>query len=496
MDPLTAFTDISLEDEPVGIPTPIMEDPRASASATSTPRFVRWMIRLNLVEASAPAASWQTTFDRLQLAYEQYVAAHPFPQEEEEETVVAPVTTTAPAATETAAAATPDLDPLTAMVQATESEAQRLAAMDLAYRKERALRNRGQGTARMLPESEDYDEAAAALIVLDKDLDRLADPHTTAAAGGVTTTTTVTGARKDMLRQVLFVIHCEYPEPGYRQGMHEIASYLLYALELDGARGFVEASQYQPALTYHVLAKVLRGMRAAFDVQSASHPTSTGPSTTLAQIGRRVDHFVRTHDPLLGQRLASLQVPPQMYFLKWIRLLFSREVPGVLDFWDQAFFESPTPTETLQWIPLLEALTAARLLVWSAHLMSLPDEGQLLQSTYITSKKLCILSCQHCSVPHLLFATHSLDEFTGGAGNENLVWRRPRFVADTGCAASHSTGESAVPTTHSWCCNQATAGGLESFACPFGFLVAHTRASEKLSGGCGKWRSTLGRLDG
>jgi hypothetical protein len=390
MDPLTAFTDISLDDEPVR-PTPVAVVPRASTATsgtTATPRFVRWMIRVHLLEASASAASWKTTFDRLQSAYEQCVASHPLTQEEEEgETLVAHNEQTAPAET-----ASPDLDPLTAMVQATESEAQRLAAMDLAYRKERALRNRGQATARMLPESEDYDEAAAALIVLDKDLDRLADPHTT---------TTVTGARKALLRQVLFVTHCEYPEPGYRQGMHEIASYLLYALELDGASGVlvVEAS-YRPALTYHVLVQVLRGMRAAFDVHSSSAasrlPTATGPSTTLAQIGRRVDHFVRTHDPLLGQRLASLQVPPQMYFLKWIRLLFSREVQGVLEFWDEAFFAAPSNTQALDWVPLLEALTAARLLVWSAHLMSLPDEGQLLQSKCIARQKLFIHSC--CSM--------------------------------------------------------------------------------------------------
>ena len=396
-DPLS-FMDISLDDDPTPapslLPAPSSSSvPRASPTTTvgatsasrtnmdhaNTPRFLRWMIHMGLVEASP--SSWETAFIQMQSTFELNVQAHPYPD----------MTTTTEEGEQNALdgnqadTATFDLDPLTAMVQATESEEKRLAAMDLEYRKAQALRNRGKAAARLLPESEEYDEELATLQVIDKDLARLANPHHDGRTNSNNNSndseeTAQKVARKELLRQVLFVYHCENNDPGYRQGMHEIASYLLFALELDNS-GKIDA-EYQASLTYHLLEKVLHGMAAAYDVQNniSSKGTATvHGSNTLQLIGRRVDHIVRTHDPLLGQRLAKLQVPPQMYFTKWIRLLFAREVNEVLEFWDEAFFNDQI-TATQDFMPLLEAWTAARLLVWSAHFMSIRDEGQLLQT--------------------------------------------------------------------------------------------------------------------
>ena len=367
LDPLSAdpedlfsFTDINLDDPP-SLPTATTATPPSSSSAkpvssvsSGNPRFLQWMISMGILEPSS--STWEEAFQNMQSTYEQFVESHPYPQEQAEETKDGETGATATA--EVVSSINLDLDPLTAMVQATESEEKRLAEMDLQYRKDKALRNRGKGSARILPESEDYDESLAALQVIDKDLARLADPRDS-------NTVSDPGPRQEMLRQVLFCYQCENPEPGYRQGMHEIASYMLYALELDTS-GTVHP-RFQASLTYHLLTRVLVGMAAAFDAGDA-----------LPSIGRRVDHIVRTHDPLLGQRLAKLQVPPQMFFTKWIRLLFAREVSNVLEFWDEAFFA--TLMNDGNFMPLLEAWTAARLLIWSAHFMSIRDDGQLLQT--------------------------------------------------------------------------------------------------------------------
>lgn len=364
-----SFMDISLDDDPAtSAPAPAATvvgsappAPVPASAANCSPRCLRWMIHMGLLGKSV--SEWESSFRQMKSTYEELVEAHPYPTGEDAvATVDAPVQegTKAPPNNE----ASLDLDPLSAMVKATESEEKRLAEMDLQYRKEKALRNRGKANARMLPESEEYDEEFASLLVIDKDLDRLANPH---HDGNMEKEM----ARKGILREILFVYHCENSDPGYRQGMHEIASYLLYALELDNS-GTVH-SCYQAPLTYQLLTKVLHGMATAFDVHNGS---STG--SALQTIGRRVDHTVRTHEPLLGQRLAKLQVPPQMYFTKWIRLLFAREVVDVLGFWDEAFFGSQVAAH--DFMPVLEAWTAARLLIWSAHFMSIRDDGQLLQT--------------------------------------------------------------------------------------------------------------------
>eukprot|EP00977_Amphora_coffeiformis_P007512 scaffold1640_cov161-Amphora_coffeaeformis.AAC.35 len=373
-DPLS-FLDISLDDDPAPSPVPAAPPsvpsppppPKEAAPGTTvltsiTPRFLRWMIHLGLLVDSP--SSWELSFQQMQSTYQEHVQAHPYPVGEDEATVGGDKNAPAQQQLTSSENNSLDLDPLSAIVRATESEEKQLAEMDLQYRKEKALRNRGKGTARMLPESEEYDEEFATLQVIDKDLARLANPHNN-------DNTEKEAARQEMLRQILFVYHCENTDPGYRQGMHEIASYLLFALELDISDAV--KSSYQAPLTYHLLAQVLQGMAAAFDIQNGGSAGSA-----LQTIGRRVDYAVRTHDPLLGQRLAKLQVPPQMYFTKWIRLLFAREVTEVLEFWDEAFFGTPVTAQNF--MPLLEAWTAARLLIWSAHFMSIRDEGQLLQT--------------------------------------------------------------------------------------------------------------------
>lgn len=256
--------------------------------------------------------------------YRDLTQQHAIPTEEDES-----LPTTTPDVGSTA----PDVDPLTAMVLEETKKTERLQQRDLQYRKERAMRHRGQAVSRSVVESEDYDEDAVALQIIDKDLERLPDPGTECAAD-----------RKILLRRMLYIYQCQH-EVGYRQGMHEIASYLLYVLELENA---VDVSQ-----VYAMLETILTAIGPAYEA---------GATDTLANMSRRILQLVARHDSGLAPILQQLPCPPQLYLTKWIRLLFSREVSDVLIVWDAFVDWLP------DWMTVLEAAAAARLLQWRKEL--------------------------------------------------------------------------------------------------------------------------------
>ena len=164
--------------------------------------------------------------------------------------------------------------------------------------------------------------------------------------------------------------------------MHEIASHLLHAHELEHETT-VDAPHERPAAAAHtfaLLCAILDPLQPAFDVGvvvTASSPTtatsttestssstlptpsvastrspmsSTTTTTTsaaptivdkqpLVALGRRVLQWTgRYHPHLILCVQHKVQVPPQLYLTKWIRLLYSRELEtartAVLPFWD------------------------------------------------------------------------------------------------------------------------------------------------------------------
>lgn len=260
--------------------------------------------------------------------YQTYVHEHPFPdlvahssEATSEETDEAEQGCETDKPSESTAVS--DLDPLTAIMMEEQERTTRLQELDLKYRKERARRKRAGGSSSNTANIEDeaYDENAATLEIIDKDLHRLHVDHETEA-----------------LRTVLYVYHCRHPDPGYRQGMHEVASNLLLVLE-------------EPSEVYAFLDVLLHDIAVAYDVQSTHHP--------LEQMSRRILSMTARVDSQLWERLESVGVPPAIYLTKWIRLLFGREVTHVLELWD-IFFELRSLGYSM--LGVLEATSAARLL--------------------------------------------------------------------------------------------------------------------------------------
>ncbi len=198
--------------------------------------------------------------------------------------------------------------------------------------------------------------------------------------------------RADRLSRLLFVYAREHPEIGYRQGMHETLSFILLALEMDlleqsvqrekhnwkqdimelrrssistggGMAGVDSSGQIvvvrlldQKYLVHDAFALfecVMSALAPAYDAIPLGEDATTailekakmerGESPMEAMVSKIMSkiRFVARDEALFGMVLC-MPVPPQIYFAKWVRLMFGREVSGgmknVMRLWD-AFFD-------------------------------------------------------------------------------------------------------------------------------------------------------------
>jgi TBC1 domain family protein 5 len=137
----------------------------------------------------------------------------------------------------------------------------------------------------------------------------------------------------------------QHAHVGYRQGMHELISYCLMAIEKDMLVN--ESSQQEPTEllrpeflrhdAFGIFEAIMQQLGQAYDVK-----TSTNAESPMEHMAKSVLLYIRDAcgEMALYQRLISLNCPPELYCTRWLRLLFSREVQGynnVLLLWDIFF---------------------------------------------------------------------------------------------------------------------------------------------------------------
>eukprot|EP00002_Diphylleia_rotans_P017301 TRINITY_DN335_c0_g2_i1.p1 TRINITY_DN335_c0_g2~~TRINITY_DN335_c0_g2_i1.p1 ORF type:complete len:516 (-),score=98.78 TRINITY_DN335_c0_g2_i1:162-1709(-) len=175
---------------------------------------------------------------------------------------------------------------------------------------------------------------------------------------------------RKMMLHILFVYAKENPNLGYKQGMHELLAPILYLVNREKssfqkeAAGDVFAQLTDEKYVEHDSAEIFfRLMETCCEWfssnQQASSPKATPvKSTPLAQeesVGakaepptmssavrkcHRIHHILlKSKDEQLYQFLESQKIEPQIYCLKWIRLLFGREfhLEDVMTLWDAIF---------------------------------------------------------------------------------------------------------------------------------------------------------------
>ncbi|NXN94361.1 TBCD5 protein, partial [Rhinopomastus cyanomelas] len=182
---------------------------------------------------------------------------------------------------------------------------------------------------------------------------------------------------RKILTDVLFCYARENEQLLYKQGMHELLAPIVFILHCDH-QAFSHASEaahprqaseemkvlLNPEYLEHDayamfthLMKTAEHWFSTFEHDSQkekdvmvtpmpfARPQDLGPSIAIvAKVNQIQDHLLKKHDIELYMHLNRLEIAPQIYGLRWVRLLFGREFPlqDLLVVWDALFADSIT----------------------------------------------------------------------------------------------------------------------------------------------------------
>lgn len=154
-----------------------------------------------------------------------------------------------------------------------------------------------------------------------------------------------------MMLDILFIFCKLNQDVGYRQGMHELLAPVLWVVERDA----IDLGQSSKAMGEDAI------IRTVFDAEHIEHDsfaifsqimhsaknfyeqtTHSATENPIVLRSRRIfnDILMRV-DPELARHLESIEIVPQVFLMRWIRLLFGREFAfdEVLTVWDSIFAE-------------------------------------------------------------------------------------------------------------------------------------------------------------
>ncbi|KAL7627008.1 hypothetical protein AAE478_003784 [Parahypoxylon ruwenzoriense] len=169
-----------------------------------------------------------------------------------------------------------------------------------------------------------------------------------------------------LILDILF-IYCKLnPEiGGYRQGMHELLAPIVYVVEQDAVDPSDAASDASADLrmlemldalfiehdAFALFSRVMDNAKSFYEI---GEPTSNAPLTTFSQnpsTSSIIEKSQYIHevclfkvDPALSTHLKNIEILPQVFLIRWVRLLFSREFPfdQMLVLWDTLFSVDPS----------------------------------------------------------------------------------------------------------------------------------------------------------
>ncbi|TQW06688.1 TBC domain-containing protein [Cordyceps javanica] len=165
-----------------------------------------------------------------------------------------------------------------------------------------------------------------------------------------------------LILDVLF-IYCKLNpgRGGYRQGMHELLAPIVHVLEQDAVNreSLVENDLLDVAMletldaayiehdAYAVFAKLMERAQFFYEVKDVVPGTQSLQEASSAIVDRSKhvhEVLLNKIDPDLAAHLSNIEILPQIFLIRWIRLLFSREFPfnQFLILWDTLFAVDPS----------------------------------------------------------------------------------------------------------------------------------------------------------
>uniref|UniRef100_A0A3Q0QVN6 TBC1 domain family member 5 n=1 Tax=Amphilophus citrinellus TaxID=61819 RepID=A0A3Q0QVN6_AMPCI len=176
------------------------------------------------------------------------------------------------------------------------------------------------------------------------------------------------------LTDILFCYARENEQLLYKQGMHELLAPIVFVLHCDH-QAFQHASEtaspseemkcllnpvYLEHDAYAMFSQLMetaepwfssferevrKGKEEMLTTIPFARPQDAGPSVAIVtKVNRIQDQLVKKHDVELHMHLNRLEIAPQIYGIRWVRLLFGREFPlqDLLVVWDALFGDSIT----------------------------------------------------------------------------------------------------------------------------------------------------------
>ncbi|RMZ91393.1 hypothetical protein DV736_g1374, partial [Chaetothyriales sp. CBS 134916] len=156
------------------------------------------------------------------------------------------------------------------------------------------------------------------------------------------------------LLDILFIFSKLNPDTGYRQGMHELLATLLWAInedavdessvlpaerEKDGAQLMIDTlnSRWVEADAFTLFCAVMQSVKSSYETGE-----NKDSSPIIGRSRKIHEELLAMYDPELALRLQVIGVLPQIYAIRWIRLLFGREFEfkETLRLWDILFAEN------------------------------------------------------------------------------------------------------------------------------------------------------------
>ncbi|XP_036614276.1 TBC1 domain family member 5 isoform X1 [Trichosurus vulpecula] len=177
---------------------------------------------------------------------------------------------------------------------------------------------------------------------------------------------------RKILTDVLFCYARENEQLLYKQGMHELLAPIVFILHCDH-QAFLHASEaarpseemkallnpeYLEHDAYAMFSHLMetaepwfstfehdgqKGKDTVITTIPFARPQDLGPSIAIVtKVNQIQDHLLKKQDIELYMHLNRLEIAPQIYGLRWVRLLFGREFPlqDLLVVWDALFADS------------------------------------------------------------------------------------------------------------------------------------------------------------
>ncbi|KAH7170479.1 rab-GTPase-TBC domain-containing protein [Dactylonectria macrodidyma] len=168
-----------------------------------------------------------------------------------------------------------------------------------------------------------------------------------------------------MIIDILFMYCKINPERGgYRQGMHELLAPMVYAIQEDALDIATVSSDvtlddvflntldatFIEHDAFILFARVMEHAQFFYEIKDSPSDSTSGlkiseQSSTIVERSKFI-HEVCLHkvDPELATHLTNIEILPQIFLIRWVRLLFSREFPfeQFLVLWDTIFAVDPS----------------------------------------------------------------------------------------------------------------------------------------------------------